>query len=348
MRNLNPHKMFMDWAAEHRPLYRFDQMKDKNWQSWQQKAWPEVVKCLGDFPSEVPLNPELIVEWEERGLRMQRWVIDVHPYLSAILQINIPGDLKDGEQRPAILCWHGHSEFGKEAVMGNESSQALKDAIKRSNNDYGFQMAKAGFVTFAIDWMGIGQRRPGKKGNHAPDVGGRDWCNLLYLHATMFGTTSLALNIAQGMAVTTFVAGLPEVKGDCLGVMGVSGGGTMAIWSYLYDKRFKAGEVICYCDLWEAFGIRDHNYCGMQVAPGLYKLVDLPDLLGLLAPRPLLLDIGIHDTCFTIESTMPAYRRVEEIYKAANASERLELDLHPGEHGWGGNLSKDFFTRYLV
>jgi hypothetical protein len=44
---------------------------------------------------------------------------------------------------------------------------------------------------------------------------------------------------------------------------------------------------------------------------------------------------------------MACYRQVEEIYRAAGAQERLQLDLHAGEHGWGGNLSEGFFGEYL-
>ncbi|MGC9348698.1 MAG: hypothetical protein ACP5JG_11210, partial [Anaerolineae bacterium] len=115
----------------------------------------------------------------------------------------------------------------------------------------------------------------------------------------------------------------------------------------LCDERFKASEIICYSDLWWAFGMRDINYCGMQVAPGLFKLVDLPDLQGLIAPRPLLIDIGANDTCFKVDTAMRCYRQLSRIYEAAGAEDRLELDLHPGEHGWGGNKSEAFFRQHL-
>jgi hypothetical protein len=121
----------------------------------------------------------------------------------------------------------------------------------------------------------------------------------------------------------------------------------MTLWSALCDGRFKAAEIMCYSDLWAAFGIRDINYCGMQVAPGLYKLVDLPDLQGLLAPKPLLVDIGAYDSCFKVETAMACYRQVERIYQAAGAGERLELDLFPREHSWGGNKSVAFFEKHL-
>ncbi|MHC4886706.1 MAG: hypothetical protein ACYTGH_16650, partial [Planctomycetota bacterium] len=96
-----------------------------------------------------------------------------------------------------------------------------------------------------------------------------------------------------------------------------------------------------------AFGIRDLNYCGMQVAPGLFKLVDLPDLQGLLAPKPLLVDIGVNDSCFKIDTSMSCYKQVESIYAAAGVPDHLELDLHRHEHAWGGNKSEAFFTQWL-
>ena len=207
-------------------------------------------------------------------------------------------------------------------------------------------MAKAGFVTFAIDWIGCGERNDCTKPQHrAPP--GRDWCNLYYLHATMLGMTPISINVTHGMAATDFVLAQPFVDPERLGVMGLSGGGTMTTWTAFCEPRVKAAEIMCYCDLWAHFGYRDINYCGMQVAPGLFKLVDLPDLLGLLAPLPVLVDIGIYDTCFKVDTAMAAFRQIERIYKVANVPENLELDLHPGEHGWGGNRSVAFFGKHL-
>ena len=85
----------------------------------------------------------------------------------------------------------------------------------------------------------------------------------------------------------------------------------------------------------------------MQVAPGLYKLVDLPDLQGLLAPQPLLIDVGANDNCFRVDTAMACYKRLEKIYAAGGASESLELDCFAGPHAWGANKSLTFFSRHL-
>ncbi|NOY81846.1 MAG: prolyl oligopeptidase family serine peptidase [Kiritimatiellaeota bacterium] len=346
-RNLSPQVMFEQMALSHTPRFKFEAETRDEFEAWKRAARPAVRQCLGDFPPRCALNPQLLAEWEHDGLRKQKWLIDVQPGLSATLLVNIPeGVHEDQPPRPAILCWHGHGPFGKEPVMGNDSSPDLRQTIDCHNYNYGHQMAKAGFVTFAIDWIGCGERNDTRKPQHRAGPG-RDWCNLYYLHATMLGMTSISINVSHGMAATDFAASLPFVDETRLGVMGLSGGGTMTLWSAHCDRRFKAAEIICYSDLWAHFGYRHLNYCGMQVAPGLFKLVDLPDLQGLLAPLPLLVDLGVYDTCFIIDTAMACYRRVENIYRVAGASDRLELDLHPGEHGWGGNRSVAFFEKHL-
>jgi hypothetical protein len=347
LRNLSAQKMFEELAREHRPECAFRGKTRRDFTAWKKKTLPRVAACLGGFPKKVPPRPEKLAEWEHRGLRKQRWLIDVGRHASAVCQVNYPPDLARGQRRPAIQCWHGHGDFGKESVMGNDSSPERRASIQSCNYDYGHQMAEAGFVTYAIDWMGKGERLENAKPNWRAGGVDRDWCNLYYLHATMLGMTSISVNVAQGMAATDFVSRLPGVDGRRLGVMGLSGGGTMTLWSAFCDRRFRAAEIICYSDLWELFGLRDINYCGMQVAPGLYKLVDLPDLQGLLAPRPLLVDIGAYDACFRVDGALRCFKGVERIYSAAGAREKLELDYFPGEHSWGGNKSVEFFRRHL-
>lgn len=345
--NFSPHDMFLRMAENHCPECAFAGRTPADFRRWKNRALPRVMACLGEFPPAPKPDPELVAEWEHDGIRKQRWVIDVHEHMSTGMQVNIPGGIGRREKRPAILCWHGHGGEGKEPVMGNESSAQLRDKISAHNYNYGHKMAKAGFVTFAIDWMGQGEHLESARPNLHFHNGGRDWCNLYYLQATMLGMTSISVNVAHAMAAIGFACSLPFVDGGRLGVMGLSGGGTMSLWTALCDRRIKAAEIICYSDLFAAFGFRDLNYCGMQVAPGLFKLVDLPDLQGLLAPMPLLVDIGIHDTCFRVDTAMQCFKKAKRIYAAAGASGNLELDLFPNEHAWGGNKSLAFFGRHL-
>jgi dienelactone hydrolase len=346
-RNVSPQRMFSQWALDHTPSHHFAENPDRDFAEWKAETLPLVLATLGDAPQPVPANAELTAEWEEGGLLKQRWLMDVDRHLSTSLLVNRPLDAPKNAKLPTLLCWSGHGNYGKESVMGNDSSPARKAEIVQNNYDYGRQMAKKGYVTYSIDWMGMGEMNDRGKPSFVHSGEGKDPCDLYYLHATMLGMTPLSINLAHGRLATDFVCGLPFVDPARLGVMGLSGGGTMTLWTALTDPRFRAAEIACFSDLWAAFGFRDAFYCGMQIAPGLYKLVDLPDLHGLIAPNPLLVDIGAYDTCFYVETAMKSHKQVEAIYAAAGAADRLELDFFAGEHAWGGNKSEAFFAKHL-
>ena len=344
-RNLSINAAFRAMGERHQPRFRYD---GRDHSTWREQALPAVLATLGRMPARVPLNAETIAEWTEDGLIKQKLVFDVEEGLSATAYLFRPADAVG--KLPAILACHGHGQFGKDPVMGNRTSPAMARDIESMNYDYGLQMAKAGFVTMAIDWRGFGERDDRRKPNwnNLDPGGGRDLCNLHYLRASIFGMTVLGMDIHDGRCALDLLCQQPFVDAGRIGTMGLSFGGVMATWLALADDRIRAADVICYSDRFNDFGLRDVNFCGSQITHGLYELVDVPDLHGLIAPKPLLVEIGTFDECFKLESAMSCYREVEKIYAAAGLREKLELDLFEGPHAWGGNKSVAFFTRHLA
>lgn len=344
-RNLSVQRYFERVSSAHIPAHRFAGSSESDWRRWRQAALPAVQATCGRMPEKVPLNPELLAEWHEDGLIKQRVVFDVEKGLSATALVFRPENATG--RLPAILACHGHGPFGKAAVMGCASGSEMRAHIAALNYDYGLQMAKAGYVTLAIDWRGFGERDDRRKPHFDARAGQRDLCNIHYLRATMLGTTMLGANIHDGLCAIDYLCQQPFVDPQRLGVMGLSFGGTMTTWLALMDQRLKAADVICYSDFFRVFAMSDANVCGNQINPGLFAVADLPDLQGLIAPRPLLVEIGLHDECFSVDTALACYREVEKIYLAASVKDRLELDLFPGGHQWGANKSLAFFNQHL-
>jgi len=344
-RNLSINAHFRALAAGHRPEHRFAGRSKDDWRAWRAALLPKVRATLGAMPPKVPLRPEVLLEWQEDGLVKQKVVFDVEAGLSATAYVFRPAEA-DGPL-PGLLACHGHGPFGKESVMGNRGSPEQAAKIAQHNYDYGLAMARAGYAVIAIDWRGFGERDDRRK-PHANDIfHGRDPCNIHYVRATMLGRTVLGMNVHDGMCALDYLCGLDFVDAGRVGAMGLSFGGTMTTWMAVCDERIRAANIICYSDRFADFGMRDAQLCGSQITPGLYALCDLPDLQGLIAPRPLLVEIGTYDDCFLVESALSCQREVERIYAAAGAAEALELDLFGGGHAWSGRKSRDFFSRHL-
>ncbi|MCG3148648.1 MAG: hypothetical protein PCFJNLEI_02093 [Verrucomicrobiae bacterium] len=344
-RNFSINQHFRSQAAGHVPRYRFRGQTTADWRRWRTALLPAVTRTLGRLPARVPLRPEVECEWTEDGLIKQRVVFDVERGLAVPALVFRP--VKSRGRLPAILCCHGHGAYGKDTVMGLRTTPDLCCSIDYHNADYGLQMAKAGFVTLSLDWRGFGERDDRRKPlNH--NIGGKgDLCNAHSLRASVFGQTILGLNVHDGRCALDYLSRQPFVDPQRLGVMGLSFGGTMTTWLSISDARIKAANIICYSDRFADFGIRDVNFCGSQITFGLYELADVPDLHGLIAPRPLLVEIGVQDECFLVDSARSCYREVEKIYRAAGVRDRLELDLFEGGHAWGGHKSVEFFLKHL-
>lgn len=343
-RNLSVNKYFSELAFRHKPKYRFNGSTRTDWQGWKNQLLPKVKESLGKMPQKAALNPQVIAQWNEDGLIKERVIFDVEEGLSAVAYVFRPAQTVG--KLPAILACHGHGNYGKDAVMGISTDGDRRSNISTHNYDYGLQMAKAGFITIAIDWRGFGERDD-RRFPFCVNVGPRDLCNLHYIRASLLGMTVLGMDVHDGMCAIDYLCSLDYVDSQRIGVMGLSFGGTMTTWMALIDERIKAADIICYSDMFSKFAFRDINFCGSQITPGLFELCDIPDLHGLIAPKPLLIEIGTYDECFSVDSAMKCFCEVEKIYKSAGAKSKLELDLFEGGHRFSGKKAFDFFKKNL-
>jgi hypothetical protein len=329
-------------AKDWQPLLSFRGHTQDEWTQWREVALARYIELLGEFPRPVDLAPEVIYSIEEDGLIRERVIFDSEEFMSVPCTILRPASMPSDKSARAILCSHGHGPFGKEPVAGNTTTPELRANIDLHHYNYGQEMARRGYLTLCPDLRVFGERSDG--GDPYP---GRDKCNVHFIRGMVLGIYTLTLNIWDMMRCIDYLQTRPEVDPQRIGMMGLSQGGTMTTFTSAAEPRIKAADIIGYVNPWERFGINRANFCGSQVVPGIFKWFDTHDIAGLIAPRPLLLEMGIHDTCFPIEDTLKGFAGVQRIYRAAGVEEQLWADVHPGEHGFAANKAYEFFDRYL-
>ena len=259
------------------------------WESWRDEFKTQLLKNLGNLPDRVPLDPEIVETSREDGYTREKVIFDSERFASVPAYVLIPDDVKEGEKRPGILAAHGHGR-GKIDVVGMAESEQDREFIRALNYDYGLKFVKRGYVVVAPDWRAFGEREP--DGEWVRET--RDKCNVSYLAFGYFGYHLLALDIWDGMRTIDYLQSRPEVDPTRLGMVGLSFGGTMTTYLSALDPRIKVAVVSGYISTLRGDALTDRgkgNTCGNQYSPSLLLYGDIPDVAGLIAPRPLLVEM---------------------------------------------------------
>lgn len=312
----------------------------EDWRTWRRAFKRALVKQLGPDPERVPLRPEVLERTDMGDYIREKVVYDTDAFNSVPAYVLIPKGLQKGQKLPGLLIAHGHG-IGKNPSVGLDlEGNPLEDY----QHCMAIRFCRRGYVTISPDWRGFGERKDPDDFVRVPH---RDGCNVAYMANGYFGFQYLNLHLWDAKRTLDYLQSRPEVEGSKLGMIGVSFGGTMTTYTSALDDRIKACVISCYLSTLEGAWERKGNYCGAQYMPGLATLGDIPDVACLIAPRPLLAEIGELDECFTVDDAMKAYRHVAACYKAIGKSEYCDVDKFPGPHEFSGRKAFDWFDRWL-
>jgi len=344
-RYFSPYDGVMAWIANETSELTFGGTTLDDWGRWREAFEARLRGYLGRFPDPVPPEAEVLTRQDCGDYVREKVVYDTEKYASVPAYVLVPKDLSAGEKRPGVLAAHGHGR-GKADICGVTDTPEEEANMAALNYDYARQFVRRGYVVVAPDWRGFGERLSPPEWARPS----RDPCNVNYLAHGYLGYHLLALQIWDGMRTVDYLQSRPEVDPERLGVAGLSFGGTMTTYLAALEPRLKVACISGYLSTikGDAMTMRGlGNFCGAQYMPGLLTIGDIPEVAGLIAPKPLLVEMGELDTCFVIDDMRAAYAQVERIYAAAGASDRLDADIHPSAHAWSGRKAFDWFDRWL-
>jgi hypothetical protein len=109
-----------------------------------------------------------------------------------------------------------------------------------------------------------------------------------------------------------------------------------------------ASVVSCYFSSWAESHKMPWNMCGSQVLAGMLGQMEHVDLGALVAPRPMLVESGLHDDLFPAPVAAEGCRRLRAVYQSLGVEEdRLVHDVFDGGHQWHGVEAFTFLERWL-
>ena len=126
-----------------------------------------------------------------------------------------------------------------------------------------------------------------------------------------------------------------------LACVGLSGGGTTALFLSAIDDRIRKAVIAGYfCTMQRS--ILNIQHCECNYVPNLLTLGEHGDIGGLIAPRPVQIISGEQDHIFPIEGVREQYDVLERIYQVFHAEDNCQLSIHDGGHRFNYNLMADW------
>ncbi|HOM83896.1 MAG TPA: alpha/beta hydrolase family protein [Armatimonadota bacterium] len=299
----------------------------ENLSSWQNKVRTLVRERLG-IPKmhSAPRLLDARIESSEEvdGYIRERLLLRTEPDLEVPAFLLRP--LGQSGKVPAVLALHGHGP-GKIIPAGLPQDENDRRLIAEGERDYAVQAVRQGYIALAPDLRGFGELR--LKEDIEKNAGCS--CQRLSLLAMQIGRNLLGMRVWDLMAAVDYLQQRPDVDSNRIAATGNSGGGTATLFLAAMDTRIAAAIPSCYFCTWAA-SIQAVPHCACNFVPGLSNLIEMYDLAGLVAPRPMLIVAGREDPIFPIEGVEEAYSRLREIYTAAGCPDRLELFVGDGGH----------------
>jgi dienelactone hydrolase len=335
----NPDEYLKHLYESVRPVESFRADSQLEWEEWRGRLRKQLVELLGGFPVEVPSLSPVLLESEDCGMYIrQRIQIQTYPRLYMPIYVLIPKESKG--RLGAVIACHGHG-YGSKDIVGLNPDGTKKSENPGYQKDFAVELVNQGFLTIAPELFGFGDRKLKE------DAKAANSCQRLSTFLLAIGQTMAGYRVFETLRCVDYILTREEVDAERIGCMGISGGGLVCSFATAIDDRISAAVVSGFTNTFQA-SILSMHHCVDNYVPGLSIVAEMPDLLSLIAPKPLLIEAGTRDPIFPVHATKEAYEKLQNIYHLLGAVDNLELDLFEGEHEISGKLAYDWLRRVLA
>ena len=240
-----------------------------------------------------------------------------------------------------FICVQGHAP-GAGWSIGRDPADDTKPIEIEGDRDYGITCMKLGIAALCIEQRGFGQRHE----TLISQAQSQGWCHDMTMHALMLGRAVIGERVYDIDRAIDYLAARRDMDMARLGVMGNSGGGTASMFAAAMLPRLRYAMPSCYfCTF--ADSIMAMYHCECNYVPGLLLYAEHAEIMGLFAPRPVVIVAGKDDPIFPCGATRREFRRLKSIYAAAGAEGNCTLVVGDGEHRFYADDAWPKMLRYL-
>lgn len=319
--NLSPSVCHRDLLSKNVPSLGYNQGDVR---AWQTKLRRKLRQLVGDMPEErCPLRPRQLWQRHYPLGTIEKIAFASEPCADIVAYVCLP----KGVQPPYtfMVCLQGHST-GMHNSIAVQREDETKPRKVEGDRDFALGCMRRGIAALCIEQRSFGLRREQKQ-KQVSSHG----CHDATMHALMLGRTLIGERVYDVDRGIDYLASRGDADMKRIGVMGNSGGGTISVFSAALLPRLAFAMPSCYfCTFRDS--IMSIYHCADNYIPGLLKYAEMADIMGLFAPKPVVIVAGKEDPIFPISATRRAFSDLQRIYNACGAENLCHLVVGSGGH----------------
>lgn len=296
------------------------------WQARRVALRQAMAAALGPAPEKPgELAPRLVGTLRRPGYRIEKLLVQARPDGWVTASAYVPEPLSG--KVPAVLVVHGHW------------AGARRDPVVQARC---LGLVKLGFFVLAVDAFGAGERHPAyvRGSYHGALQGSTLWPT---------GLTLLGVQVQDNHRMVDYLQSRPEVDGARIGITGASGGGNQTMYAGALDDRLAAVVPVCSVGSYQAY--LKAACCVCEVLPGALRFTEEGEVLGLVAPRALLVVSATRDAFqFSVGEAKKSLAMARAIYQLHGKEEALGHAIFESGHDYSQAMREAMYgwmTRWL-
>lgn len=308
--------------------------------AWQRRLRRKVLRLLGDWPRQrVALRVRRLWRREHPLGVIEKIVFTSEPHADVPAFVCLSANV--GPPYPFMICLQGHTTGMHVSIGVERDDNRIPMKEVPGDRDFGLGCMRRGIAALCLEQRSFGERR-----EQCQKSVSSHGCHDATLQALMLGKTLLGERVFDVDRALDYLMTRSDVDRNRIGVMGNSGGGTVSLFAAALLPRLAFAMPSCYfCTFRDS--IMSLYHCADNYVPGLLKVAEMPDIMGLFAPKPLVLVAGREDPIFPFHGVRRAYRHLKAIYRAAGAPERCHLVVGPEGHRFYADLAWPVMLREI-
>ena len=288
------------------------------WEQRRAELRRQLQAAWGEFPAEpCPLEPRVLGTLQRDGYRVEKVMFQTRPGIWMTANAYVPAS---AGKSPAVLVVHGHWRGAKQDPVVQARCLGL---------------VKLGFFVLAVDAFGAGERGLGTA--------------LGEYHGEMVAATLLpvglplcGLQVYENRRAVDYLLTRPEVDGRQIGITGASGGGNQTMYAGAWDERFSAVVPVCSVGNYQAY--LGAACCMCEVVPGALRFTEEGNVLGLTAPRALMVVNATRDAVqFSVAEARKSLAWAQPIFGLYGQADHLKHAVFESPHDYNQAMRETMY-----